>query len=86
MMRKRITTMIRPELEYPEVVWLPHKKHKKKMERIQRLATKLVPELEKLIYEERLKEIQSVTLEERRERGRVNIITICKLINQMESR
>ena len=26
MMRKIITTMIRPKLEYAEVIWSPHKK------------------------------------------------------------
>ena len=40
MMRKTITTMIRPELEYAEVIWSPHKKkHVLKLERIQRIAT-----------------------------------------------
>ncbi len=39
MMRKLITTMIRPKLEYAEVVWSPHKKkHIQKLERIQRMA------------------------------------------------
>ena len=58
MMRKIITTMIRPKLESSEVIWSSHKKkHVLKLERIQRIASKMVPELEDLIYEERLKEI-----------------------------
>ena len=44
MMRKITTTMIRPKLEYAEVIWSPHKK----LQRIQRIATKMVPELEDL--------------------------------------
>ena len=49
MMRKIVTTMIRPKLEYAEVIWFPHKKkHVLKLERIQKIATKIVPELEDL--------------------------------------
>ncbi len=46
MMKKILTTMTRPKLEYVEVVWSPYKKkHTKKWERIQIIATKMVPEL-----------------------------------------
>ena len=56
MMRKVITTMIRPKLEYAELIWFPHKKkHVLKFERIQRIAIKMVPDLEDLTFEERLK-------------------------------
>ena len=83
MMRKIIATMIRPKMEYAETVWSPYKKkHVKKLERIQRMATKMVPELEELTYEERLREINLPTLEERRERG--DLITVFKLYNKME--
>ena len=48
--------MTRQKLEYAEVIWSPHKKkHALKLERIRRIATKMVPELEELIYEKRLK-------------------------------
>ena len=68
-MRKIITTMIRPKLEYTEVIRSPHKKkHVLKLERIQRIATKMVPDLENLTHEERLKEIHLTKLKERRER------------------
>ena len=40
-----------------------------KLERIQRIATKIMPELEDLIYEERLKEMQLTTLEKEKKRG-----------------
>ena len=52
-MRKIITTMIKPKLEYAEVIRSPHKiKHLLKLERIQRIATKVVPDLRELTYEE----------------------------------
>ena len=43
---------------YAEVIWSPQKKkHVLKLEKIQRIATMMVPELENLTDEERLKEI-----------------------------
>ncbi len=70
-------------LEYAEVVWSPcKKKHINKLERIQRIATKMVPELRDLSYKDRLKEMQLTTLQERRERG--DLITVYKLINELE--
>ena len=75
--------MIRPKLEYAAVVWSPHKKKDiRKLERIQRTATKMIPELQDLSYEERLEEIGLPTLQERRERG--DLITMFKLVNNME--
>ena len=53
-----------------------------KLERIQRIATKVVPELEELSYVERLKEMHLRTLKERRERGK--LITIYELMNNLE--
>ena len=41
--------MIRPKLEYAAVVWSPHKKNNiRKLERIQRAATKMLPELREI--------------------------------------
>ncbi len=82
-MRKITTTMIRPKLEYAEAVWSPHKKkHTKKLERIERISTKLVSDFKKLTYEERWKEMQLITLEEKR--GREDLIIIYKLAYQIE--
>ena len=48
-MRKIITSMVRPKIKYAEVIWFPHKKkHVFKLERIQRIDTKMVPELKDL--------------------------------------
>ena len=83
MMRKIITTMIRLKPKYALVIWFPHKKKPVlKLERIQRIATKMVLELKDLTYEERLKEMHLTTLKERRERG--DLITIYKLMNNLE--
>ncbi len=70
MMRKIRTTRIRLKLEYVETVWSFYKKkHVKKLERIRRMATMLVPELAGIQYQDRLREINPSTLEHRREKG-----------------
>ena len=53
-----------------------HKEQMLKLERIQRITTKIVPDLQDLTYEERLKEMHLKTLKERRQRG--CLITIYK--------
>ena len=61
---------MRPKLEYAQVVWAPHlKKHIRKLERVQRAATKLVPGLQDMEYQERLCILNLPSLEERRRRG-----------------
>ena len=48
MMKKIIISMVRPKIEYAAVVWSPHiKKDIKKLERSQRAATKMVPEVKR---------------------------------------
>ena len=82
MVRKIITTFIRPQLEYASVVWNPHlQKDIKKLERIQRAATRWAPELRELSYEERLKALNLTTLEARRKRGA--LITLYKCTTGM---
>ena len=62
--------MIRPKLEYASIIWSPHnKKDIRKIERIQRAATKMVPSLRDLSYDDRLKRLELPTLQQRRERG-----------------
>ena len=49
MMRKILTTMICPKLEYAAVVWSLHlKKDVRKLERVQKAATRMVPELQEM--------------------------------------
>ena len=53
-----------------------------KLDRIQSVGTKMVPELSELTYEDRLKEMGLPTLQGRRERG--DLITLYKIVNAIE--
>ena len=62
--------IVRPHLEYCIQAWRPyHKKDIDKLERIQRRATKMIPELRDLSYESCLLQFGLTTLETRRLRG-----------------
>ena len=62
--------IVRPHLEYCIQAWRPYrKKDIDKLERIQRRATKMIPELRDLSYESRLLQCGLTTLETRRLRG-----------------
>ena len=64
------TALVRPHVEHANQVWNPHlKKHIDLLEKIQRKATKSVPGLSKLTYEERLRKIGLPTITYRRIRG-----------------
>ena len=54
MMKKIITTMMRPSLQYVAVLWSSHiLKDIRKIERMQRIPTKMVPEVKDLPYEDK---------------------------------
>ena len=62
--------MVRPHLEYGNVIWGPFfAGDKKTVEAVQRRATKLIPELKDMTYEQRLRELDLPSLEYRRSRG-----------------
>ena len=63
-------TLVRPHLEYGNLIWGPFNCADKKMiERVQRRATKLVPEIKDLPYQERLKHLGLPSLYYHRRRG-----------------
>jgi hypothetical protein len=76
------TTFVRPHLEYAVPVWNSlNKKDIKKIEKVQKTATKMVPQLKHLPYEERLRIIGITSLEERRTRG--DLIQMFKIHNRI---
>ena len=76
--------IVRPHLEYCIQAWRPYRKNDiDTLERIQRRATKMIPELRDLSYEERLKECGLTTLETRMLRG--DQIEVFKILNGYEN-
>ena len=58
--------LVRPLLEYCVQVWSPYKrKYIDLLEGVQRRATRLVPELRRLIYDKRIKQWRRLSYEER---------------------
>ena len=73
-------SLVRPHLEYCNSIWSPYMvKDIKLMESVQRRATKIVPTLSLLPYEERLKLLDLPTLKYRRRRG--DMIITYKMLN-----
>lgn len=63
-------TLVRPFLEYGNVIWGPFSKgDQKKVERVQRRATRLVKEIKHLPYSERLRILKLPSMYFRRRRG-----------------
>ena len=71
-------TLVRPHLEYANVVWGPHYKGDQQLvEKVQRRATKMIPNLRNLSYDLRLRHLNLPSLHHRRRRGDMayNIMT-----------
>ena len=63
-------TYVRPHLEYAVAAWSPwNQGDKEVLESVQRRAVRMVTNLRGKTYNQRLKELDMITLEERRERG-----------------
>ena len=75
--------LVRPHIEYGNTIWYPFlRKDIESVERIQKRATKLIPELTDLTYTERLKRLKLPSLAHRRKRG--DMIQTFKIIKGIE--
>ena len=80
------TTMFRPHLEYGNIIWHPrYRRDKLEVEKFQRRATRLIPSLKGLSYEERLRALKLPSLEHRRRRGdMIQVFKILKGIHRLD--
>ena len=75
-----VKTPGRPYSEYCNQAWHPHfQKHRSNLENAQRRATRLIPSLASLPYEQRIMKLDLPTLDFRRKRGRM--IEVYKILN-----
>ena len=73
-------TLIRPHLKFGNSIWGPQSRGDQKLiERVQRRATKLIPELQTKTYSQRLRELNLPSLTYRRLRG--DMITIYQILH-----
>ena len=76
-------SIVRPILEYCSVIWNPiYKSDAQEIEKVQRRATKIVPSLCHLPYNERLKKINLTTLAYRRKRA--DVLQVYRIINNID--
>jgi hypothetical protein len=74
--------LVRPHLEYASLAWTPTTiKETKDIEAVQRRATKQIPTLKNLEYEERLRKLKLPTLKFRRHRG--DMIETYKILHRV---
>ena len=72
-------SMVRPHLEYGNVIWGPHYKGDQQgIEKVQRRATKLIPTIQHLPYNQRLRILNLPSLQYRRRRG--DILQVFKIV------
>ena len=83
-MKLLYTSLVRPRLEFCVQAWSPYlRRDTDKIEKVQRRATRLIPQLKNNSYEERLCRLDLTTLEERRTRG--DVIEVFKMVNGLEN-
>jgi len=84
LMKQLFTSMVRPHLEYGNVVWHPQlKKDMQLLEGVQHRASRMVPGLSKLCYEDRLRKLDIPSLSYRRLRG--DMIEVYKYLHGLYS-
>jgi len=72
-------TLVRSHLEYANCIWNPYRQHLiKDLEKVQMRASRLIPNVKNLKYEERLRYLKLPTLKYRRIRG--DMIQVYKLL------
>ena len=77
-------SLVRPHLEYAVQFWSPHScRDIDKMERVQRKATKMIPEIRNHSYRQWLKDLELISLVQRRLRGQ--LIDVFKYLNRFNS-
>ena len=82
-LRLLYTGLVRPHLEYAISMWNPSTRTNINLiEKVQRRATKLVKSIKKETYEDRLKSLGLMNLEDRRMRG--DLIQMYKIVNGIE--
>ncbi len=76
-------TQVRPHLEYGNIIWHPrYVADIKKIESVQRRATKLIPGYENKTYKERLEKLNLYSMVYRRKRG--DMIQVYKIMNNID--
>ncbi len=75
--------LVRPILEYCNLIWLPHlRKHQIMIEQIQRRATRMIQGMDTLTYSERLVALHLDTLYYRRRRA--DLIQVYRIVNKID--
>jgi len=80
-MPRLFTTMVRPHLEYGNVIWHPRFR-RDEIENVQRQATKLSPEIRHLPYDKRLRTLKVPSLKHRRRR--CDMIQTYNILNEID--
>ena len=84
MFLKLYKSVVRPHLEYANVIWHPqYIRQQKQIENVQRRATKLVSNIKDLSYPDRLKSLNLPSIQYRQLRG--DLIQTYKILNQLDN-
>ena len=81
-------SLVRPHLEYPVQIWSPHiQRDIIKTDKVQRKASKMIPEITNNSYSQRLKHLNLISFEQRRLRGQlIEVFKYLKRLNNTTAR